>query len=83
MDLTTLLPDGTFNGVEVVYLAVIVALAFFAHHAMERADRERERDAERQARREARERQERTTLLDDSMDDLFGPDAFAFPARRK
>jgi hypothetical protein len=82
MDLTTLLPDGTLNGVEVVYIAAVLALALFARVAFERADREREREARRQARREDAARRERMLLLDERMDDLFGPDAFAFPRRR-
>ena len=64
------LPDGTFNGVEVVWIAATLALAFFAQWAARRAPAE-------PVRIDARDD------FDRAMDDLFAEDAFAWPARRQ
>jgi hypothetical protein len=77
-----LLPDGTFNGVEVVWIILVVACGALASYATRRHVESIEREQERDRRRIDRERSETTRLFDAHIDEMFGPDSFALTVER-
>jgi hypothetical protein len=71
MNISDVLPDGNFNGTEVLWLLVIGMAAWLAAYAARRAESD---DADVDT-------VDRPSGLDRDMDEFFGPDAFAWPAR--
>jgi hypothetical protein len=83
MTISSVFPDSHFNGVEILWITAVVVLALFAHWAMERsAVAARRIEAANERTRAQIEVDDRQALFDTAMDDLFSPDAFAWPARR-
>ncbi len=79
---TSIWPDGSFNGVEVVWLAIVCAAAVFTAYALRRAEQQRidghYAECEHVVPLRLTAAQQRAARLSSELDSLT-PDAFAWP----